>query len=112
MATPSTVAAASLQGITRLQAGRRSSRLPNQAPHPTDSIATGSQTDKGSSEAAADTAPRIPSRINTSAWTREGLHSRRQGADALDQGLDFAIVGSLVAHEPVPEPIVLGFQEP
>jgi hypothetical protein len=43
---------------------------------------------------------------------REGRHSRRQGADTFDQGLDFDIVGGFMAHEPMPEPIVFGFQEP
>ena len=43
---------------------------------------------------------------------REGRHSRRQGADALDQRVECGIGGDFMAEEPAPEPIVLAIQQP
>jgi len=42
---------------------------------------------------------------------RDGRHSRRQGADGFDELGEFGIGGYLVSHEPVPELIVLDFQQ-
>lgn len=42
---------------------------------------------------------------------REGRHSSRQAADALDERCEIGICGLHVAHEPVPELIVLAFQQ-
>ena len=43
---------------------------------------------------------------------REGRHSRRQGADVLDQFVECGIGGGFMAEEPAPEPIVLAIQQP
>lgn len=74
--------------------------------------ATGTDTMHGSPDTSTDSDARIPSASIEPARTRERRHSRRQGADAFDQELDFDIAGGLVAHEPVPQLIVFGFQKP
>lgn len=76
------------------------------------STARGTDTGTGNSDAITANAASHPSACNIAASQREGRHSRRQGADAFDQCLDFVIVGFFVAHQPVPEPIVFGFQKP
>lgn len=110
--SPSTVAGASLAGITILEPGRPSSRFASQPPCRTARSATGTDAGQGSSDAMTAIAASTPNTSNAAARRREGRHSRRQGADAFDQDLEFVIVGDFVAHEPVPQPIVLGFQKP
>src|SRR5688572_29508772 len=109
---PSMVAAASFGGMTISDAARRLSRPASHPPWKIAAQASGTATGQGNSEAITAMAASPPSARSTATRTRDGRHSRRQGADAFDQGLDFDIVGTLVAHEPVPQPIVLGFQKP
>src|SRR5688500_12762328 len=102
----------SLAGMTTSDMPRRLSHRAAHPPYPIARQANGTATCHGNSEAITARAASPPSASNAMTRMYDGRHSRRQGADTLDQGLDFDIAGGFVAHEPVPEPIVLGFQKP
>lgn len=65
----------------------------------------------GISLARTLSAPIKPSASSAKVSQREGRHSRRQGADGVDELREFGIGGRFVSHEPVPELIVLDFQQ-
>lgn len=96
-----------ISATARLHSHRASHSPYNTAPQ-----AKGTAIINGNSEATTAMAASKPSTRSIVTRTREGRQSRRQGADTFDQGLDFGIVGAFVAHEPIPEPIVFGFQKP
>jgi len=59
--------------------------------------------------AQADSRPKASSMPVTQ---RDARHSRRQGADVLDERIDCGIGRGFMAEEPAPEPIVLAVQQP
>ena len=74
----------------------------------------------GSSHVSSATAADIPSSTWAPTIHREGRQPmrtgatsgiRRDGADPVDEPGEFGIGGHLVTHEPVPELIVLDFQQ-
>lgn len=73
--------------------------------------ASGQATSAGISEANTENAAMavIASRVVTS--QRDGLQSRRQGADALDERVECVIGRTFTVEEPAPEPIVLAVQQ-
>lgn len=95
-------------------------------------MASGHASGRGISEARMEGAPSKPSSRIAASSQREGRHSMRasgaprrtmvagtvgtlpgrQLADSLDEPVEFDIAGNLVAHEPVPELIVLAVQQP
>lgn len=91
--------------------GLPASRRASQAPYANATTAPGQAAIDGRSEASNDNAADIPSPSNRPVSQRDGRHSSRQVADVLDQGGKFDIGGSLVAHEPLPELIVLTIQQ-
>ena len=54
----------------------------------------------------------IPSSGKPTPSQRDGRHSRRQGAQALDECIEFGIGRCFMAKEPAPEPIVFAIQQP
>ena len=109
---PSMVGAASFGGMTSSTTSCRLSRRASHSPYNTVMQANGPAIFKGNSEAITAMAASRPSTRSIATKTRDGRQSRRQGADTFDHDLDFDIVSAFVAHEPMPEPIVFGFQKP
>lgn len=90
-------------------------------PSPAASKASGIDQAKGISLARTDSPAIKPITTSTRDSRREGRHSILppndssggwQGADAIDKSGEFGIGRRVITHEPVPELIVLDFQQP
>lgn len=97
--------------ITIVRFRREDSRDAKCPPRPVESSASGIENRSGISLARTLRAPITPSASSAKVSQREGRHSRRQGADGVDKLREFGIGGRFVSHEPVPELIVLDFQQ-
>ena len=97
--------------ITSVRFRRDASNQAESAPRPVESSASGIENMGGISLARTLSAPSTPSASSAKVSQREGRHSRRQGADGVDKLREFGIGGRFVSHEPVPELIVLDFQQ-
>lgn len=111
-AVPSTATDSPSCANTTLRLGRCHSRNACQVPHAAASTASGHAHALGNADASVAPAASRPIDGNNASSQREGRHSsEREVADALHECGEFGIVGTLVAHEPVPERIVLGVQQ-
>ena len=97
--------------IVRRCDGRRASRRPRRTPCPAAVSASGTANVTGIPLDSTLRAASTPMAHSAKASHREGRHSSRQAADAFDELGEFGIGGGVVSHEPVPELIVLGFQQ-
>lgn len=88
---------------------------------PTASKASGIDQARGISLATADSPASKPITTSARESRREGRHSILppndssggwQGTDAIDKAGEFGIGRHVITHEPVPELIVLDFQQP
>ncbi len=81
-------------------------------PHPQASTATDHAHARGRSDINNENGASSTNDHSIALAQRDGRHSMRQGAYAIDKRRDFDISGSLVAKEPAPEPIVFAVQQP
>lgn len=109
--TPSTLDAASPGAITTSQAARRDSLHASRKPWADAASASGQAAGRGISDAITDNAAASASSSRQATSSREGRHSRRQGADALDEHIECGIGHGLLSKEPSPQPIVLAIQQ-
>lgn len=91
---------------------RRSSVNASNVPRSAAARASGIAHARGISHASTPNAASAPRRPKDAACQREDPASMRQGADTLDHLCECFIGRGLVPHEPAPELIVLGFQQP
>lgn len=99
-------------GQTSLRGRRRASRHDSQTPWVTDATARVAAKAPGISLAQAENAPMTPRIASEPTTHRDGRHSRRQGAHALDERGEFDIGSGFMAKEPAPKPIVFAIQQP
>ena len=98
-------------GHSSCRGDRRCSRRARQPPYPAVTIASGHAIARGISLANTEQADSSPSAISAPITQRDGRHSRRQGADVLDERIECGIGRGFMAKEPAPEPIVLAVQQ-
>ena len=99
-------------GKTSCRDGLRASDRARCIPYQIAINASGHATVRGIPDAIAENAASAPSAHIAPTTQYDGRHSSRQGADVIDQGLEFGIVGGIVTKEPAPEPIVFAIQQP
>lgn len=108
---PSTVGCRPAPGQNQALAGLRASRRARQAAYIAPAAAIGQAQPRGISEASTENAADAPNSRIAPIAQREGRHSSRQLTDPVDERGDFGIFGKLMAHEPVPELIVLAIEQ-
>ena len=74
-------------------------------------IAIGHAIARGISLASTEQGDSTANASNAPITQRDGRHSRRQGADVLDERIECGIGRGFMAEEPAPEPIVLAVQQ-
>ena len=77
-----------------------------------DTLASGQAQGRGSTDARTANGASTAISASAASSQRDGRHSSRQLPDALHQGVEFGIRSGVVAHEPVPELVVFGVQQP
>ena len=117
---PSTVGAVSPTASTISRAGLRPSRRASCSPQASKPNATGHATARGISEASTAHGASNANEIRITTRMREGRHATlapgvlarvREGADRLDECVEFGICGTFMTEEPLPQPIVLAVQQ-
>ena len=99
-------------GHSSCRGGRQCSRRASQPPYPAAATAMGHAIAGGISLASTEHVDSTAKASSMPITQREGRHSRRQGADVLDERIECGIGRGLMAEEPAPEPIVLAAQQP
>ena len=100
-----------MAGHSSCRGGRQCSRRASHPPYPAATTASGHAIARGISLASNEQAASSPSAISAPITQRDGRHSRRQGADVLDERIECGIGRGFMAEEPAPEPIVLAVQQ-
>lgn len=98
--------------MTSQHGGRLHSRRATLAASPATSTAAGIDPPAGIPQVSSATVASTPSIASAMTSQRDGRHSRRQGADTCDEVGEVGIGRAVIPHEPVPELIVLDFQQP
>ncbi len=117
---PSIVDAASPAAITMSQAGLPASRYALNSPDTKAANASGHAAARGISEASTANGASNANATRIALRRREGrqatlppslLARGREGANRLDERIEFGICGTFMAEEPLPQPIVLAVQQ-
>jgi hypothetical protein len=108
--TPSTLTAPSA-AISSSRRGRRASRRASHSAQAADAGANTHHPPTGNSDHHNDSGTSRASADNAATSQRDGRNSSRQGEDALDEGIEESVVGTLIAEEPAPQAVVLAIEQ-